>query len=127
MSDLVTTCHLPLSLTLPEPPSANTYWRHVGGRVLLSREARRYRSAVAHACLRARLLAPIEADVAVTFRWYRARKAGDLDNRTKQLFDALQGCVLRSDAQIVEIHAYRDDSDRHHPRVEITLSPLSPD
>ena len=33
-----------LHLTMPEPPSANRYWRHVGTKVLLAKEAREYRA-----------------------------------------------------------------------------------
>ena len=112
-----------VTITLPEPPSANRYWRHVNGRTILSADARTYRQAVANACLRNRVLTPLDGEVAVTFRWFRARKSGDLDNRTKQLFDAMQGCLLRSDAQIVELHGYRDDTDRSNPRVELTITP----
>lgn len=92
-----------ITLHLPEPPSANRYWRHVGARVLLSREARAYRDAVANAALLARVR-PLPAGVpcAVTLRWFRARRAGDLDNRLKQLLDP------------------------RRPRVEVTITPASP-
>ncbi len=33
-------------LTLPYPPTINTYWRHVGPRVLISREGRTFRANV---------------------------------------------------------------------------------
>ena len=40
-----------VNLTLPYPPSINTYWRHVGPRVLISANGRRYRRAVGDAVL----------------------------------------------------------------------------
>lgn len=114
----------PIALTLPEPPSANRYWRHNRGRTHLSSEAIAYRQAVANAALRARVGKPLDGPVVLTVRWFRARRSGDLDNRLKQLGDALQGVLLQSDAQIAELHAFRDDTDRRNPRVEITLTPV---
>lgn len=116
-----------LTLVLPTPPSANRYWRHVGTRVVLSREARAYREAVYARLLSAlgRICLYHDGDVRLTYRWFRARKSGDLDNRAKQIQDSLEYCgVLRDDAQIAEIHAYRDDTDSAHARVEITLEAL---
>lgn len=114
----------PVTLHLPEPPSGNRYWRHVGARVLLSAEARAYRQAVANAALLSRVR-PLAADVpcAVTLRWYRGRRAGDLDNRVKQLLDSLCGVAYADDRQVVELHAYRADDPRR-PRVEVTVGPV---
>jgi crossover junction endodeoxyribonuclease RusA len=113
------------TLTLPVPPSANTYWRHVGSRVLLSAGARQYRVAVASVCIQAGVR-PIAGPVALTLRWYRARRAGDLDNRVKQLLDSLRGYGFADDSQIEEIHAYRDDTEPESARVVVTLSPATP-
>ena len=104
-----------LSLTLPEPPSANRYWRHAKGRTYLSAEAKSFRLAVGVAVRQIDwpLFGPFMAgDLGLTYTWYRGRKSGDLDNRTKQLLDALQGCVYTDDSQIIEIHAYRKDAPR---------------
>ena len=101
----------PLTLVLPEPPSANRYWRHVGRNVVLSREAHEYRKAVRAAYESVTgerdVHFPLPATLIVRFEWWRTRKSGDLDNRIKQLLDGLRGCAYTDDQQIVEIHAYR--------------------
>ena len=59
---------------------------------------------------------PFPGDVAIRFRVFRARRAGDLDNYEKVLLDALKGILYDDDLAVVEIHAIRDD-DKHNPRV----------
>ena len=57
--------------------------------------------------------------IAVSLTWYRGRRAGDLDNRLKQVLDALQGLCYVDDKQIVELHAHRKDAPRRG-RLEVT-------
>lgn len=111
----------PLTLDLPEPPSANRWWRHVGARVLVSREARQYKALVAGRLLVARAR-PIPAPnpVAVSVVWYRGRRSGDLDKRLGVLLDALQGAAYENDSQIVQITARREDDPRR-ARVVVTV------
>ena len=104
--------------TLPVPPSANRYWRSWRGRVVRSAEAKAYCSAVGLVTRRSAEW-PTRDAVAVALRWMRARAAGDLDNRIKVLLDALHGVLYWDDGQVAELHAYRDDRDRHHPRVDV--------
>jgi len=122
----------PLHLVLPVPPIANKYWRSITingqARVVLSKEARLYKRDVS------RLLAgyqPILGAVAVTLRWFRERKTGDLDGRIKVLLDSLQcrrdkagklehAGVLENDSQVVELHAYRAE-DPARPRMEVLI------
>ena len=110
---------------LPEPPSANRYWRHARGRTYLSKEAKDYRETILSAyCARyksLRIAFPIEP-LSVTFTWLRARKSGDLDNRIKQLLDALRGLAYTDDAQIVHIDATRHDGKRKG-RIDVTIEP----
>ena len=108
-----------MKLTLPEPPSANRYWRHAKGRTYLSPEALQYRQDVAAICLPKRL-EKIAGPLVMSVVWYRGIVSGDLDNRLKQLGDALRGYAYTDDAQVVEIHAYRVDRPRK-PGVEVTL------
>lgn len=99
-------------LELPEPPSANRYWRHVGHNVVVSREAKAYRDVVTAAYLkayRAKVAFPTQA-VAVRLAWYRGRKAGDLDNRIKQILDCLRRLAYADDKQICAITAVRYDA-----------------
>lgn len=112
-----------MRLTLPYPPSSNRYWRKTNnGRVYLSKEALDYRDEVRYATLK---IKPMEGEIAVKLQFYRPRKSGDLDNRIKILFDAMQEKAFNNDSQIVEIHAYRFD-DRLNPRVEVEITLLSP-
>ena len=110
-----------ISLTLDYPPSGNRYWRHVGSRVLVSREARAYREKVRLTNLRAR---PIPGDVLVVVRVYRPRRAGDLDNCLKVTLDALRGVAFVDDSQVVELRASRHD-DKVRPRVEVEVSAVA--
>jgi crossover junction endodeoxyribonuclease RusA len=112
-----------ISLTFPEPPSSNRYWRNVNGRMVLSKAAKDYRATVALACLRSRLGAPLAGDVAVTLKWFRSRKSGDLDNRIKQALDALQGVVVANDSLVCELHCYRAD-DKTNPRLEVSIATI---
>lgn len=109
-----------IKVTLPMPPSANRYWRTSrDGRVYVSDEAKTYKS-------RVRLdtaAEPLEGDLTITVKVYRAQKTGDLDNRLKVLFDALKGLAFSDDRQIAEIHAYRFE-DKRDPRVEVEVSNL---
>lgn len=109
-----------MRLTLPEPPSINRYWRHVGARVLLSREGRLWKEGARVRAMAARLK-PLHGPVAVTLTWYRSRRAGDLDNRVKIVLDCLKGFAYGDDAQVVELHAYRHE-DKADPRVEIEIT-----
>ena len=112
-----------LTLTLPEPPSANRWWRNVNGRMVTSRAARDYKQCARALIARVPLLT---GPVRVSVVWYRSRKAGDLDKRLGVLLDALQGTCYENDGQIVELRATRSDADPKHPRVEVTLTPADP-
>lgn len=111
------------TLTLPEPPSSNRWWRTVvikgQARVLLSREAREYKKHVA-------LIAtgtPHDGPVAITIDWYRGRAAGDLDKRLGVAIDALQGVLYANDSQIVELAARRHDAPGN-PHIVVTVRPI---
>lgn len=103
-----------VTLTLPEPPSANRWWRNWKGRMVLSSEARKYKASIAQ--LGGSRL--IEGEVAIALDWYRGRKSGDLDKRIGVLLDALQGVCYANDKHIVAIHARRFD-DPKNPRVVV--------
>lgn len=115
-----------VTLTLPVPPSGNRMWRHYGKKVVLSSVVENYYVAVRVAGLQARLKDPLEGPLRVTVRWFRGRQAGDLDNRLKVLMDSLQGVAYVSDAQVFEIHAFKDDSQPRKPRCEVKVERMSP-
>jgi Holliday junction resolvase RusA-like endonuclease len=113
-----------LTLTLPEPPSVNRIWRKgKHGQTYLAPSAKHFHDATYAAVLKARITRPMfdaETPVKVTLTWYRSRKSGDLDNRTKLVADALNGLAYADDKQIVEWHLYRVDGQRPG-RVEVTV------
>lgn len=108
-----------MQITLPEPPSANRYWRTYRGKVVPSTEAKRYKAAVALLASRSKPI-PAGTPCSVLIRWYRGIRSGDLDNRIKVLLDALKGLAFEDDGQVVELHAYRHD-DAGNPRVEVDV------
>lgn len=103
---------------LPEPPSANRYWRVFRNRAVKTDAARAY-------CDRAVWLrmagAPFSESVAVTIHWYRSRRSGDLDNRAKVVLDALQGVAFVRDSQVTELHMFRHDDKEKKGRVEVVV------
>ena len=111
-----------IRLTLPLPPTANRYWRHVKGRVLLSKEAREYRDACQLAAVAQYGGELLDDRVRVRVDVYMDLR-GDLDNRLKQLFDALEGTVLVNDRQVWDFRAVRH-LDRERPRVEVEVGGL---
>lgn len=104
-----------ISLTLPEPPSANRYWRtRVGGRAsrafvqtYLSAEAKQFKADVETYCV-LHGIRPIEGDVKISVVWHRAHAGrGDLGNRLKVVEDALQGWAYWNDSQVAKIEMAR--------------------
>ncbi len=98
-----------MKLTLPFPPSVNTYWRApnkgpLAGRHLISEGGRKFRTAAFASVVTQlkRIPQPITADLSVNVVLSppnRARR--DLDNYLKALFDALTNAkVWDDDSQI---------------------------
>ena len=77
---------------LPWPPSVNHYYRHVGPRVLISRDGRKYREVVA-GIVRQSGAQMFTGPIAMHGVFYPPdRRRRDLDNvGGKALIDALQG------------------------------------
>jgi crossover junction endodeoxyribonuclease RusA len=96
-----------IELFLPYPPSANSYWRHVGRKVLISEQGRAYRTAVQATCLEQLRLAPVplRGRVSVEVTAYPPdKRRRDLDNLQKALFDSLTHAGLwLDDSQIDRI------------------------
>lgn len=110
-----------MKITLPPPISANRYWRHFRGRMVVSAEAKLYKQQVAWIA-KAAGAELLTGDVSVTMRVYRPAKRMDLDNAAKILLDSLNGIAYTDDSQIVRILAERYD-DKHNPRVEVEVTP----
>lgn len=107
-------------LVLPVPPSANRYWRFDRGTIHIAKDGVSYKREVEEIAARASLV-QLEGDVVVRLVWYRARRAGDLDNRLKQCLDALQGVFFANDAQIAELR-FRRCEDPARPRLEVLVA-----
>lgn len=112
-----------IRLTLPWPPSTNRIWRHVGSRVLISREGRAYRQSVALCVAQARVQGFGRRKVRVCVDAFMpdARRR-DIDNLWKAAGDSLQAARLfDDDSQIVDLHIRTAGMDREAPRLEVTV------
>lgn len=109
-----------LLVTLPWPPSNNTYYRRVGNRTVISARGRAYRETVA-AMLRGvetrrgRLMVHVDA-------YPPDRRKRDLDNLWKGLLDALQHAgVIEDDGDIDHESIARQPRDKPG-RVEVWIT-----
>jgi crossover junction endodeoxyribonuclease RusA len=111
-----------IKLVLPYPPSVNNLYATFAGRRIVSAKGRKFKSDIAVLAKRqgAKLL---DGDLVITFRVFRPKRIGDLDNRLKISQDALKGICFADDRQIIEIHAFRFD-DKTNPRIEIDINKL---
>lgn len=98
-----------VTITLPFPPSANRYWRHARGRTYLAKEAVEYRQAVLAACAMQGVVHRLQVDLVIIIELSAPdKRRWDLDNRIKQLLDALAYAgVYQDDGQIVRLTAIK--------------------
>lgn len=101
--------HTPLLLNLPWPPTVNTYWRHVGPRVLISEKGRKYRKLCGQIALAAGVRSPFECFIGVHIDAYPPdRRKRDIDNLFKAPLDAMtRAQVWVDDSQIDELTIHR--------------------
>lgn len=96
---------------LPWPPSVNTYWRHPGGRSLVSRRGREYRSRVMGCALEQSLKRGLRGDLKMEIQLYpvdRRNARMDVDNACKGILDSLQAAgVYEDDRQINDLRVKR--------------------
>lgn len=92
-----------LSFDLPWPPSVNNYYRHVGFRVMISREGRKYRRMVVS---RLGGCKKLSGRLSLYGEFYPPdRRRRDLDNLLKSLQDSLVNAgAMEDDSQIKELH-----------------------
>lgn len=98
------------SFFLPWPPSTNTYYRNMRGRMVLSAKGRAYKIAVADAILQMHPRPRFgDQRVAVNIELCPPdRRKFDIDNRIKAVFDALTAAgVWEDDSQVDELHVSR--------------------
>ena len=96
-----------ISLVLPFPPSVNSCWRTVKGRMLLSEQGRKFRiNAIAAVYDQLRKIPKaITEDVSVIVKMYPPTKQRrDIDNYLKAAFDALTHAkVWEDDDQVKRV------------------------
>ncbi|TNV14927.1 RusA family crossover junction endodeoxyribonuclease [Buttiauxella sp. B2] len=110
-----------MKLTLPFPPSVNTYWRSpnsgpLAGRHLISAKGRQYRSDTTAAVIEQlrKIPKPFSAELSVNVVLYPPEnRRRDLDNYLKALFDSL-----------THANVWEDDSQIKH--MEVSWGPLIP-
>lgn len=98
-----------ISITLPWPPSVNTYWRHIAikgkPRTLISAHGHTYRAAVLGIAPRLRLCNRLAVHIVVRPPDRRTR---DLDNLPKAILDSLTHAgVWIDDSQIDDLRITR--------------------
>ena len=117
-----------LNLILPFPPSMNTYWRHVGEKVLISEKGRAYRKAVID-CIWQVVGAKQfgDARVAVTLQLIPPdRRKRDIDNFNKALFDALTHAgIWNDDEQIDDLHVIKQPANKTAAMVRVVITDLA--
>ena len=98
----------PLEITLPWPPSVNTYWRTFDGRMIISQRGREYRKAVQEQMLVQRMQKHFDCIVRVTIEAHRPdKRRRDLDNLLKATLDSLTYAgVIEDDSQIHDLRIY---------------------
>ncbi len=89
---------------LPWPPSVNHYYRHVGPRVLISRDGRKYREMIVTR-FRSENVATFHCPVEISIELYPPdNRRRDADNSLKCLLDAFtHGGLYDDDSQIIRI------------------------
>ena len=106
-----------MEIVIPYPPSVNTYWRAVKGRVIMSKKGREYRDAVYCAVTSAfesddvddprPLLGRLKVKIIATMPDKRRR---DIDNINKAALDALgYAGIYGDDEQIDDLHVIRGE------------------
>jgi len=114
------------TLQLPLPPTNNTYYRNFRGRTVLSKGGREYKLLVQDYVAINQIPSFGDARLAAMVKIFpRDKRAIDLDNRLKSLFDALQDAgVFNDDSQFDEINIARGVI-KHGGKCTIVISTLN--
>ena len=110
-------------IVLGYPPSVNRYYRHVGPRVLISREGRRYRMETVS---RLGGIRRLDGDLALeVFLYPPDRRRRDADNCLKCLQDSLvHAGAMGDDSQIKVLHVEMREPVRDG-EARVVLEPLA--
>ena len=113
-----------ITITLPYPPSANTYWRKWRNRMVLTDKGRAYKDTVAKLARSCGLYIFPAGRLAMTIEAYLPdARVRDMDNIQKATMDALKGCAYVDDKQVRDLRTVDMGIDRVNPRVEVTITP----
>lgn len=98
-----------ITLDLPWPPTANTYWRRNGSRYFISKRGMDFREYVWKTCYSYAGLFKPDDRLKVTIAAYPPdKRKRDLDNLFKSLLDSIQSSgVYHDDCQIDELSIKR--------------------
>jgi crossover junction endodeoxyribonuclease RusA len=99
-----------VEITLPYPPSVNTYWRAIGrGRVIISKKGREYRQEVVYEVTRERGAQTLEGRLSVDIEaWMPDKRRRDLDNILKAALDGMvHAGLMLDDEQIDDLRIRR--------------------
>ena len=104
--------HGGITLTLPWPPSVNTYWRTFQGRMIISAKGREYRKAALEQVALQGGAAHYQGKLCVEIEAYRPdKRRRDLDNLLKATLDACTAAgVWEDDSNIVDLRIYWADT-----------------
>jgi len=95
-------------MTLPWPPSVNTYWRNFDGRMIISARGRDYRETVGDQMTLQKMVKHFKGQLKVEIEAFRPdKRRRDLDNLLKATLDGLAHAgVYEDDSQIVDLRIY---------------------
>ena len=101
-----------VTLTLPWPPSVNTYWRTYQGRMIISAKGREYRKAAMDQVALQGGAANYQGKLCVEIEAFRPdKRRRDLDNLLKATLDACTAAgVWQDDCNIVDLRIYWADT-----------------
>lgn len=100
-------------ITLPFPPSVNTYWRHPSsgpsrGKHLISERGRAYRKAIIDLAWTEGFRQMTGPLVVVIEAWMPDKRKRDLDNLPKAIFDSLTHAgIWEDDSQVVDFRIFK--------------------
>jgi len=117
-----------MKLTLPFPPSVNTYWRNTRKGVLISASGRCFRSNALAAVMEQlkRRPQPITVNVEVSVLLLPPdKRQRDLDNYLKALFDCLTHAGVWCDDKQIKRFTIEWGRQVKQGRTEITIQPLT--
>lgn len=112
-------------ISLPWPPSNNSYYRHNRGRTHISAEGQAYRDSVARIIKDSMLDFGLTAPVKIRIECHMPdRRRRDLDNLQKAAFDALTKSGFWLDDQQVDYYSVKRMPIVKGGRLELTITEL---